>query len=349
MSFQEPPYLANLRRLEEQERLMRQHLAMLHGPFEQVRRMEEAARQYFKFEQLAKVSSAATFMPGLSSTLAAATAFEALYQQSQRVFNVQSDLLRSFERSQLLYQRVATAALNTSRLSEVVRLADHSRLFGDLQSRLSQLTAAGAAVYDTYSRDASLMARASDWQLQAPSILPFSASTTVALLSSSQLPPDGETAGITEVLDQVGSRVESQLNGVSVALVEPYRGAISALATAGPDWPRHVGSSLRVLVDELLLALAPDDELRAFFADPSQHIEDGQFTRRARLTYVFRDVAHGTYARMVENDIDMALATFFPSNAAVHSLLPTLDERQARVFLRRVQGCLGTILATVEQ
>jgi hypothetical protein len=142
--------------------------------------------------------------------------------------------------------------------------------------------------------------------------------------------------------------VEPKLSAVSLTLLAPYRGAIAALAAAGPDWPRHVGGSLRILIDELLVALAPDPDLRSFFSDPTQHMEDGKFTRRARLVYIFREVAHGTYARMVEEDINMTLATFFPANTSVHTLVPTLDERQGRVFLRRVQGCLGTILATRE-
>jgi len=146
----------------------------------------------------------------------------------------------------------------------------------------------------------------------------------------------------------MGASVERQIATVDPALVVPYRGAIGVLDAGGADWQRHLGASLRTLVDALLSNLAPDAVLETFFSNPSDQKQNGQFTRRAKLTYIFRDVAQGEYARMTENDIDITLATFYPTNREVHLLVPSLTPQQGRVLLRRVQGCIATILATIE-
>ena len=70
---------------------------------------------------------------------------------------------------------------------------------------------------------------------------------------------------------------------------------------------------------------------------------DGDFKRNARLRYIFREIATESYAKMAEQDIKLAEATFFPSNDIVHKL-SSLSEHQMRVFCRRVQGCVSVVL-----
>ena len=98
------------------------------------------------------------------------------------------------------------------------------------------------------------------------------------------------------------------------------------------------------MFDHLLRQLAPDTSLHSFFDDPSKEMADGEFRRNARLRYIFRDVGTGSYAKMAEQDIKIAEATFFPSNAVVHELGSALSEHQMRVLWRRIQGCVSVVL-----
>jgi hypothetical protein len=139
--------------------------------------------------------------------------------------------------------------------------------------------------------------------------------------------------------------LESRLVLVHEQLVVPFRGAIQSLESRNPDRVRHVGASLRTLGDELLVLLAPDKHLDTFFPNPADHKTDGAYTRRARLRFVFRELNRGGYATLADQDIDLMLATFFPENAAVHELVPTLTDVELNVLVRRVEGCVSVVLA----
>ena len=149
----------------------------------------------------------------------------------------------------------------------------------------------------------------------------------------------------TDTTGAPASELEGRLTLVHADLVVPFLGAVDALKSRNPDRARHVGASLRSLGEHLLERLAPDAVLNGFFPSPAEHKENGKFTRRARLQFVFREVNGGGYAMMAEQDMDLMLATFFPENAAVHRLVPTLDDRELNVLVRRVEGCISVVLA----
>ena len=87
-----------------------------------------------------------------------------------------------------------------------------------------------------------------------------------------------------------------------------------------------------------------DSDLRSFLEDPESDMVNREFKRNARLRYIFREVATGSYAQMAEQDIKLAEATFFPSNDIVHRLSSPLSEKQMRVFWRRIQGSVSVVL-----
>ena len=155
-------------------------------------------------------------------------------------------------------------------------------------------------------------------------------------------------AGAEDSLAALGDELEPRLAAVNPKFVEPYRGALYALRVRNPDWHRHVAISLRELFDRLLDMLAPASLLMTHFSNPSTMRNADGFTRRAQLLYVFREVAVDQYERMAEKDIDLALATFYPANAGVHSMPQSLTDLQIQVFTRRIQGCLSVVLQAAD-
>jgi hypothetical protein len=351
MAFLDPALERMIRHMQENDRLLRDHLAILRSPIELemkralafARDSEQIARQATEFRTMQHVVEAAQL------SLAATSAFDSFYLDMERTRRQWHDVRRSLEETQLLYEQSQLASLFTSRIQgDLLRFTVPA--LEPLAAQLAGLTHAGETVLSQLASAPPIMASLPNWHLQAPTLLPFAAATSLIALGATK---DGAVSGHAEhldsVLDEVGESVEEALQRVSVELVAPYRGACAALRVAGPDWQRHVGASVRSVVGGLLDALAPESALITFFPDPEAHKSEGRFTRRAQLMFVFREVAIDGYARMAENDIDMTLSTFYPANTNVHQLVSNLTPQQGRVFLRRVQGCLATILATLER
>lgn len=338
-----------MRSYAEQERRLAEYFERMRVPALDLGASWEAANRTLRgFEEMARRYSEPMALPGLESALSAAKAFGELTAP----FRIRESALEGLERSatviQHLYDQVSSAALMTSRIeqsiAEASRVTSWIKAFEDPLARLRK---SGAEVYDAFAREPASMLRISDWILQAPAITPYRASLSVAVMGRAKLPDLLGEAELDAAVDDGGGAIERRLRTVSPALLVPYRGAIAALEVQGPDWARHFGVSVRTLVGELILKLAPDKLVDAFLPNAASYKEDGEFTRRARLKYIFRDVAHGAYARLADENIDMILATFFPAQTAVHELLPALDSKQARVFVRHMEGCLLMILETV--
>jgi hypothetical protein len=239
----------------------------------------------------------------------------------------------------------ATAQLRamTEQLRPYDSLSEAMRTLSDVSSSLS---ARATAVYEEMAKSPSLMTQLPSWLVQAPAIVPYSAAIVVAIEAGSPTAAIARHSDVTAdgILRSVGDELEQRLLVVGAEFVELYRGAFAALQLQGPDWRRHVCTSVRELVDHLIRRLAPDADLDNHYSQPDVHKENGVYTRRARLTFIFREIAIHSYVQMAEKDIDMTLATFFPTNATVHSLVAPLSAQQVMVFWRRVQGCVSTVL-----
>jgi hypothetical protein len=181
---------------------------------------------------------------------------------------------------------------------------------------------------------------------QAPIVEPYAAMRATAVLVGvdDEIIDQVTVASTDELLDELGDELVSRLNMAKPELAQVYQEGIAAMKSGHQGWIRHAGVSFRTMFDYLLRHLAPDSDLRSFLEDPESDMVNGEFRRNARLRYIFREVATGAYARMAEEDIKIAEATFFPSSEIVHRLSSPLSERQMRVLWRRIQGSVSVVL-----
>ncbi|MHC4546749.1 MAG: pPIWI-associating nuclease domain-containing protein [Planctomycetota bacterium] len=181
---------------------------------------------------------------------------------------------------------------------------------------------------------------------KAPTVEPYAAMRATAVLSGfndetlDQLSVDSTD----KLLEELGDELESRLHTLNPKFAEVYQEGIEVMELGKRGWIRHAGVSFRTLFDHLLRYLAPNSDLSSFFENPESNMINGEFSRNARLRYIFREVAKGSYAKMAEQDIKLAEATFFPSNDIVHKLTSPLSDKQMRVFCRRIQGSVSVVL-----
>ncbi len=210
---------------------------------------------------------------------------------------------------------------------------------------LSRLSSIGASVYAEIAM--SRRVEPTSFLFSAPAIEPYAQIQATSMMvgvddkrREAQSEPSAD-----ETLDALGDELEERLSRVNADLANAYLEGLAAIRASQRGWIRHAGVSFRTMFDHLLRQLAPDEALNEFLDNPDAYKQDGEYQRAARLTYIFRDVAVGSYARMAEHDIKLAQATFFPANEIVHQLKTPLTERQMEVLFRRIQGSVSVVLA----
>lgn len=245
--------------------------------------------------------------------------------------------------SALMDTSMATSRLNAEIYAQPPDVA--SPFLSNENQSFTTLNSLSSRIYEDLLTFPSL--DTNSFLFQAPTIEPYSAARATAILAGVDERTLNQLAVINtdELLDELGGELYSRLQTLNPELAEVYKEGIAAMESGHHGWIRHAGVSFRTLFDHLLRHLAPDQELRSFFEDPENHMTNGEFKRNARLLYIFKDVATGSYAKMAEQDIKLAEGIFFPSNDIVHRLTSPLSDKQMHVFWRRIQGSVSVVLA----
>ncbi|MCL5733995.1 MAG: hypothetical protein M1274_00155 [Actinobacteria bacterium] len=110
-----------------------------------------------------------------------------------------------------------------------------------------------------------------------------------------------------------------------------------------PDRVRHVATSLRELITQVLHGLAPDEQIRGWTADPAM-FHKNRPTRRARLLYVVRDLDSDQLADFVERDVNAALSFVDFLSAGTHVADSRLTTTQIKSVVARAESLLVFLL-----
>lgn len=276
-----------------------------------------------------------------SGALAAAARLE-----RERAEDVTTQLQRRMAERQSEYDRLFGS---TIALGRVYRELEEARSRWTMESQLQQylehtrsFAQQTEALYASLGSQPAVVASMNRLLFEWPLSASFDQTQVLAVASGVEVAESGEAG--QEFFLQRSEPLEERLAAVGSQFVIPYRGAVAALHSANPDACRHVATSLRELLSHLLDTLAPKAVLESHFANPGEHKENGQFTRRAQLIYVFRAVGIGEYARMTDNHVDYVLSIFYPTNRGVHSLSPPFTPEQLRVLRRAAEGGISIVL-----
>jgi hypothetical protein len=154
-------------------------------------------------------------------------------------------------------------------------------------------------------------------------------------------------------LDEHAAALAARLRELDPHLVDPLLAMHHALGTQGPDWVRAYTASGRQLLESTLQLLAPNSALESHFGESIKTLKKEErsklhtgsaWTRRAQLSFIFRNLTDDDFGKMSENMMDIYLSLFFVANADVHSLKPRLTTAQARAVLHQVHASLETVL-----
>lgn len=138
---------------------------------------------------------------------------------------------------------------------------------------------------------------------------------------------------------RAGGPVVRLLRALDPELAKMYIGAVEAHNGRRADWARHVGVSLRELLDQVLLTLAPAEAVEAWQVSRSAPI---QISRRQRIKFI-RASATPEEIKYVDEQLGTLENLCAALNAPTHGRRSP-HELAMRGYIRVVEGCLLLIL-----
>ena len=214
----------------------------------------------------------------------------------------------------------------SSMLSSFESLAPSYRELARGAESLSDLTAMPSFVMPSVSRELLV------------------AGHVVASLSPEDDGPEEDEEAVLSDVRETTSSAHDLIYAIDPGLAKAYQGAREALLSGSIDRSRHVLGSLRELWGHLLRTLAPDDKVLPWAVGKDDaFLHEGKPTRRARLSYVCREIDHEPLSDFLYKD-SVAFLKYFELFNRVHEIDLGLSDKQLDALLLRTDSWLIFII-----
>ena len=290
-----------------------------------------AVTSAMKFPEL--TLGAAAYQVGIADSLRLTNSITAPYLgSSAAVFGLESSIAKL-----LAGQISGLATIQASAMTAYVT---------SLQTDVSALATAMQSAWGTMSIDVARLSFTRTPVLRTPAVELYSAAQAAAVVSlpGDELPDQDDE--IEEIIDDAVDVFESRLAALNQGLVSTYRGGNEALEGGGTDWQRHAMVSFRELTTHVLHLLAPDEKILPTAQTDDLH--NGRPTRKARLNFIFAEVAGPEIAAFYEADVKAAITLFDLLNSETHRLEQRATSEQVHYLRGRVVGLLTSMLSARE-
>ena len=232
--------------------------------------------------------------------------------------------------------------------TEAIRAADILRSSSAFAGDILKIRAAFFPTLDAFSafRESMLQRRDYIAELKIPSREHF---LTTDLLHEMIVEvgvaefSEERAAAIKDAEEQLLITLPDALSELNPSLYDLWRGAWESLISQNPDRMRHTLVSARELVSQVLHALAPDDEVRAW-SDSPEHYDNNRPKRSARLHFIFRNISDPVTKEYFQKETDACVSLIRLLNQGTHEIVPSFSDTQLRVMLRRVHSLICTLV-----
>ncbi len=137
--------------------------------------------------------------------------------------------------------------------------------------------------------------------------------------------------------------LESSLNELDPKFLEPLKGARQALSSSHSDRFRHYAASMMMLINYIILRLAPDERVKQWVNEDKRHSK-GELTHRVRLLFITRKVNHGAFKDFFFFDIGSTLTLISVLDKGARSLENPFDENQLRCLSVKTESVIKELL-----
>jgi len=213
-----------------------------------------------------------------------------------------------------------------------------------LISGLNETTQSFNDIWKSYENKPSLLNNISPIIQRIPPVEIYNTTDITEKVSVSDKDDTEENLLITDLGLENEETLKSLLARIDGDLFRMWQGAVQALESSNIDKIRHFNTSLRELVTHVIHRIAPDDEIKKWTTNPTEHIKDGKPTRRARLLYICRNINDEHFKHFVEKDIDMMLKFIDLFQEGTHSIVSKTTEKQLIAIKCKAESAIKYLL-----
>ena len=150
-----------------------------------------------------------------------------------------------------------------------------------------------------------------------------------------------------EILTETEAALQELLIDLKPDLAPLWKGAIAALNSDNPDRVRHFVISMRELLTHVLHMLSPDTEVRKWTSSPECY-KDGDPkkppTRRGRLQFICRNIAHGPFSSFIDKDVTALLEFIDLFQRGTHEITAPYTQSQLQALKIRAESAIRYII-----
>ena len=148
---------------------------------------------------------------------------------------------------------------------------------------------------------------------------------------------------VEEVEEHLLLSLPEALNQLDPQLYRLWRGAWNSLTSSNPDKIRHTLTSARELVTQVIHTLSPDEQIEGW-SSLEAYYHNGRPTRRARLLFIVSHVEGDSLQTYLHKEVEACLALVDIFQSGTHGIVPTFDDRQLKIILRKVHSMICTLV-----
>lgn len=146
-----------------------------------------------------------------------------------------------------------------------------------------------------------------------------------------------------EIVIENESSLTQFLPQINPGLLTMWQGANDAYYSDNRDKVRHFMVSLRELFTHVMQNLAPDKEIVNWSSNP-KNFDKGRPTRKARLSYIYRNISNDEFHNFVNSDVETTLSFINIFQKGTHNINNTYNENQLLAIKSKAEATLKFLL-----
>lgn len=242
------------------------------------------------------------------------------YEKGNDLFSygIQSSLVKATELN--LFAEKSLSKFKWDTIGDRIKIGALEKT--NIQSSFLDFSTDFSSLLKTYNPDKGSIITTNPELIKLPSVEYFTSSNLIEAITTEEDVSTEEEIVKTDIQYENEYSLMQWLPKIDEGLIKMWKGAVEALNSNNADRIRHFVTSIRELYTHLFQILAPEQEIINWSKSADDFV-NGRATRKARLSYICRNISDEPFKKFVNKDIEATLAFIDLFQRGTHSIDPS--------------------------
>lgn len=241
------------------------------------------------------------------------------YAKTNELFSygIQSSLIKATELN--LFAEKSLSKFSWETVGDRIKIGAVEKTY--IQNSFLDFSTDFSTLLKTYNPNKGSIITTNPELIKLPSVEYFTSSNLIEAITTEEDVSTEEEIVKTDIQYENEYSLMQWLPKIDEGLIKMWKGAIEALNSNNSDRIRHFVTSIRELYTHLFHILAPDQEI-VNWSKSADDFANGRPTRKARLSFICRNISDEPFKKFVNKDIEATLAFIDLFQKGTHSIDP---------------------------